>query len=750
MFSRNSKLIIAFAFHACSVGLVFSQTGENTNTHHNYDFVKLIQNSAELISTANDQKSFSEEDRTFLKEINYFLRNYIKVILSDLLSQTDSSKCVRDLEFVFENLKSGIWAMKMLDSYGKPESGVLIGNVKWLGEYNECLDIQAPPKPYENVGHFQGKYCTLQIPLKFGNMSLPLSMGVCLPNSCNPSGPINGLLQNINITGYFPTYNESIDSFLNDTTLTCQNTSPRELTTGAIFIICVISIFAFLSLIGSLITAYEYYLKRNTKREPTCGANASDKLSINSELEKLSRRGSNDVLVIQTAQENILPDWIENCKPFFNCFCVFTNGEKILNTSSTEGQLPSLHGIRFLSMSWVILCHGYAFGFSAIRNTAETINFIDNWTFQIILNGFYSVDSFFVLSGFLVAYLFFQQAAKTDGKIPWLYFYIHRYVRLTPVYMMVMAFYTTLMGYLGSGPIWVLKDTDPNCQANWWWNLLYINNFQSASDQCMGWAWYLANDMQFYVISPLFLVTLFRWPKIGYSIMALFLGISFVSNFVLTYEYNLFTGLGNIIEQADNIVDFMPRWTDFFNKLYIKPYTRMSPYLVGIILAYYLFRRKQNNSGKLNLITLTIGWIAASAMTLSCVFGLYHHKQTIIEASFYNALNRTCFACGLAWVMFVCIIGQGDIVNRILSWKVWIPLSRLTFCAYLVHPIVEFTYYYSVKRLFEFSHITVVMFYIGFLVISYAAALVTSLLFESPVIRLERLIRNQFMPRNVL
>ncbi|GFU10851.1 uncharacterized protein TNCV_3278701 [Trichonephila clavipes] len=91
-----------------------------------------------------------------------------------------------------------------------------------------------------------------------------------------------------------------------------------------------------------------------------------------------------------------------------------------------------------------------------------------------------------------------------------------------------------------------------------------------------------------------------------------------------------------------------------------------------------------------------------------------------------------------------------DIVNAILSWKVWIPLSRLTFCAYLVHPIVEFVYYNSVKRLFEFSHITVIMLYIGFLIISYAAALVTSLLFESPVIRLERLIRNKFTSKNVL
>ncbi|GFU10753.1 transposable element Tcb1 transposase [Trichonephila clavipes] len=64
------------------------------------------------------------------------------------------------------------------------------------------------------------------------------------------------------------------------------------------------------------------------------------------------------------------------------------------------------------------------------------------------------------------------------------------------------------MAYLGSGPLWNYKETDPNCQAYWWWNLLYFNNFLTAANQCIPWSWYLANDMQFYVLSPLFMVTL--------------------------------------------------------------------------------------------------------------------------------------------------------------------------------------------------------------------------------------------------
>ncbi|GBM34049.1 hypothetical protein AVEN_72612-1, partial [Araneus ventricosus] len=49
-----------------------------------------------------------------------------------------------------------------------PESGILEGNLKWLGQYDECVGVQAPSKENTSVGDFRGKYCTLQVPLKLG------------------------------------------------------------------------------------------------------------------------------------------------------------------------------------------------------------------------------------------------------------------------------------------------------------------------------------------------------------------------------------------------------------------------------------------------------------------------------------------------------------------------------------------------------------------------------------------------------
>ena len=43
-------------------------------------------------------------------------------------------------------------------------------------------------------------------------------------------------------------------------------------------------------------------------------------------------------------------------------FSVYTNASKLLNTNQSAGTLTAVNGIRFVSMTWVVLGHSYAFG----------------------------------------------------------------------------------------------------------------------------------------------------------------------------------------------------------------------------------------------------------------------------------------------------------------------------------------------------------------------------------------------------
>ena len=60
-----------------------------------------------------------------------------------------------------------------------------------------------------------------------------------------------------------------------------------------------------------------------------------------------------------------------------------------------------------------------------------------------------------------------------------------------------------------------MKTAHPSgCHKSWWANLLYIQNLYET-DACVGQAWYLANDMQFYIIAPFFILPLFYKPRLG-------------------------------------------------------------------------------------------------------------------------------------------------------------------------------------------------------------------------------------------
>ncbi|KAG8198740.1 hypothetical protein JTE90_023505 [Oedothorax gibbosus] len=669
------------------------------------------------------------------------LAHELKLIFGDLrhsvllsyLKDTTDVQCVEDIMYVFQNLYSTTddWAFKMLDSYGKPESGLLRGQLKWLGDYNECLDSYASYDETYQQGGFRGQYCSITVSVPFANKVLPVRLGICLPDSCHSSA--------FKLEEMIKIDRAMVSPSLRNVDLTCQPIS-REFTYKAYIVMFLIYFIVLLTVIGSSITAMDYFVK------PPIKSHGSD-----SDIEKVPMKGEYQKLPLKDEDKEYTavkigykgPETqtvLERTKSFFNCFCIFTNCNNLLDSKSSENHLRCLHGIRFLTLCWLLFCNTHTLGMDVIKNVSDVLAMLGNRSSQIVLNGIFCFDSFFLLSGFLVGNMFFN-SSKTKDTIRWSLVYFQRYIRITPVYIVVLMFYATMYSHLGSGPHWVNFDTDPACSKNWWWNVLYINNFQQTSEQCVEWSWYLASDFQFFLISPILLVSLMRKPKVGYIVLAAFLSVAIISNFVVTHYLSLTAGFEKI-----NSFD---EWQEYFSRLYStldyihkRPYTAISPYLVGIMLAYYLYVRKAKGCGKNGFVTLALGWILSAVVSSLSVFGLYHHKLSVVESCFYHAFSHTAFAASLAWVVYVCVTGQGGFVNCFLSWKFFIPLSRLTFCAYLVHPIIITAFYESQKSLIQFSNVTWMVFFLGFLIISYTVALLTSLLLEAPVIRFEKYFRS--------
>ncbi|KAK7495799.1 hypothetical protein BaRGS_00013019 [Batillaria attramentaria] len=623
------------------------------------------------------------------------------------------------------------WALQMLDAMGKPSPAILDGNFNWPGAYDYCHKVRSS----NTLPQFSGQYCTGQVLLSvsgpFGpGIPTPISLGLCVPDTCSAMDVtllLNEAKTALNIS--LPVY------------ATCTKPE-KELDAKAVVAIVICSIILMLMVVGTVLDVLLI-------QRPKWQVEETTHLLTNGLMDPDERQpllsGKLDPKV--SSPENGV------AMKVFLSFSVYTNGAKLLSTKQASGSLSCIHGIRFLSMTWVVLGHAFLFPLFSAENTGPYLMaLMKRWTFQAIGNALVSVDTFFVLSGLLVAYLSLKEMKKREGKLNWFLFYFHRFWRLTPAYMLIIMVYVCISPYWGEGPLWpeTLPDRD-NCKTSWWTNLLYINNFVYSADteMCLAQSWYLANDMQFYILSPLIFVPFYFSTVLGLVSSGIFLLITAIVPGVITMRDHIAPTIlpSTLAGNETNMQDWM-------SVFYDKPYNRMGPYIIGMLAGYFLYRTECRL--RINKIVNLCMWAVATGSALAVVYGLYDayngHPVTLSVAAFYNAVNRQVWAFSVSWVVIACVTGNGGFVNTILSWPALIPLSRLTYCIYLLHIMMMELYLYNADRPFYMNDLNVVsnrpwkegagkiVFFLAILVLSYMAAVIASLAFEAPMMALEKVI----------
>jgi len=641
----------------------------------------------------------------------------IQKIPNITLPKDTSNKCVESL---FTVVKDPINLMRLyLDASGKPPSGFFAGNmIAWLGSYSECTKMIAG-----------AHYCLTNIKtgLKFSNDAPPLSFawGICAPQQCSEQD-ITKMLEK-----FFSVVRQTagVDIKLTNSGVNgvrvpggpVHCNKKTEYTVGVIISLALCCLILFLCLVGTIVDIILSFtmphpspVSKNDGFMPIRnGSIATDHDEAghgpgpfeNDSLDSFdttphttgetqSNEPSSEVNFIGRSTEPSCQQ--RSFKPsavirFFSCFSLIQNTNRIMDTQVPRGAITSINGMRVLSMWWVILGHTHLYYSYTCTGNLFTIPAVkQRFTFEAIENATFSVDSFFFLSGLLVAYLSLRHMEKTKGQLSLFKYYFHRFWRLTPTYMFVLLFFDKLMGFLGEGPYWFFFQSNPQCDKYWWTNLLYINNFYPTTfnDQCMGWGWYLANDMQFYIIAPAILFMAYRFRLRGLlGIVGLLMTASFISTAVIYYRYDIVAP------------ERKARGADPQSLVYEKPYCRIAPYLVGMMLGYLLLQTKDWNTSRLRTYLFNVsGWSVAIFLSLSTLYGPYKtvrknnpHPFTRAENIMYGTFARCAWSLALAWVIFACHRGLGGLVDKILSARFWIPLSRLTYCAYLVHLIALIT-----------------------------------------------------------
>jgi len=137
-------------------------------------------------------------------------------------------------------------------------------------------------------------------------------------------------------------------------------------------------------------------------------------------------------------------------------FSFVSNIEKLFTvTHKGDQNLAVLNGVRVLSIGWVIVGHAFAFAqMVPFANFATIKDIFQGKLFGVIPGGVFAVDTFFLLSGLLTAYLLTLKMYPKKGKANFLLLYFHRYYRLIFPLLFVEGFYICLVKFLGDGPIY--------------------------------------------------------------------------------------------------------------------------------------------------------------------------------------------------------------------------------------------------------------------------------------------------------
>ncbi|RZF36827.1 hypothetical protein LSTR_LSTR012705 [Laodelphax striatellus] len=665
--------------------------------------------------------------------------------------QKISGECRSAMKQYLISLANGtVWAAKMSDASGRYSSQFFFGNDFWLGSHTLCKELQNT-RANQIVPPFRTSFYVAKLRLKLHHEMTPkvreISLGVCLPSSCQKQD-VTTLLQPEQTPAEHSFQVLRVRSVPGDYSIFHD---PKLHIAGTVTLVIFI-----LMIIG---TGYEYMFElqdqQNSKKKAGNKAVANAAGVANVQINTSSKLGSaldvviNDKQNLNNSGSDLSTASYTRAKrtkteELLLCFSCLSNSRKILHCGAApKDSLTCVHGLRFLSLAWVIMVHTYLQVFAIAENKTLRTLTERNFMFQTVSNATFSVDTFFFISGLLVTFLYFKSSNRTSSaddregerarpspegflafKIGFLKFCKlvgYRFLRLTPAYMFVLCVASIAMRWLKSNSVFEpVSLDDSNCDKYWWRNALYINSLFPRKDMCMLWSWYMSNDTQFYIIGIVILLISARHLKVASGLLVVFLVSSCLTTALVAVRY-------------DYVVKIEEPFA-LFDELYDKPWTRLGPYLVGMFAGWFLF--KTNARIRISLFTTLSGWLLSLLTLTGLVYGVLGSRMGVASSALYIALGHTAWGAALAWIVIACCCGYGGFVNSLLSCRLLHPLSRLTYCAYLIHPVIMVLTSFQMDGPLHLHNGLVFILYFGNLVAAFLLSFFISITYEAPIVRL--------------
>lgn len=553
-------------------------------THHYDNFDELNQSGGPKIN-----------QELCLNQLEYFIKRVEKI--------KEHNYRTNDIDFYM-----------LIDSFGRRGHGLLTGNSVWLGDYNECLKRDVFDLNNEKVDL---RYCVLN--LKFHDWTqedtatrlIAFKMGVCLPKSCDSrmyknkytlvEKLANAAISSHDLNGFYVYSLYCLPD--NESNLRIWYKHPKVVLTVTLLV-------GWIALLVYSTYKYEHHIEEEAKAKDIADEISGIKVCSDSKTmpahKELEVRQGNVMIGIYKALSIKV-----NVKNLFNTsnksslLDVQQNSAKSSETNQPDGvkegsdnnklpiiDLNSLESIKVICMWYVILGHVLMCTTMVMdngRNMASTTSI--SW-FTANLTPAFAVNSFFCITGLLTSYLLFKTNQIENimkRPIGWLGLIMYRYFRILPLYLIVVLYLKNVAKFTGSGPLWDYGTSSISqrriCEReSILWTLLFGANFKSPFKHCIPSAWYLADDFQFFLVTPIFLSVLYKNKKLGTRLLILSIVIGYLAGIASIYM----TDFDNLLPIAKFMPHGLKTYVTFFNQSYVQPQYRIPAYLIGLLAGFIL------------------------------------------------------------------------------------------------------------------------------------------------------------------
>jgi peptidoglycan/LPS O-acetylase OafA/YrhL len=334
-------------------------------------------------------------------------------------------------------------------------------------------------------------------------------------------------------------------------------------------------------------------------------------------------------------------------------------------------KFESLDGLRAISILAVIWHH------------APTA--VPGW--QITTRGFFGVDLFFIISGFLIVTLILREHRQTNS-ISLTNFYTRRFLRIfPPYYLMLLVVGTT--AYLkpdGTTSDAVKRDLP--------YALFYVSNLVPMYSQ-LAITWSLSVEEQFYIVIP----TVIKYARHAFPNL-----LPFAYVLVCLPPFGIFPTL---------------HFPAFFME------TTFGPILLGTMLAYVLDQPRG-----FSCASRLVGWRGMSVITLGLIIVVLSYS-----AADMSGWPRIAVHWAMLALVASCVVPETNVLAPLLH--LW-PMRRIgvvSYGMYLYHLLVM---HFVLKGLNAAGTINGFTAFVGTALATWAVAELSYRFFESPFLALKK------------